>query len=528
MAEASTRPRPRPKPRPKPVAKTSDPAPAPAPATELEPSSSSFTTKPQQQQQARDDDDDAMFIRQPRKNAYEFIQKVNRDFDEQPKTVVISDSDEDVGTPHRRAKKRKANELVANGWQNSKNLKRLMSQELSDSGSDVELVQGTPTDAQRKRKREEQKQKVKSRSRSRSITPPPAIPQSRIDTLRNVVLETIGGRGHSPKQWEDEEHSVVLPKEPQRLRVEQNAHRASSQSRFSSPPAPVKEGATVTLTVKWKPHPLNQFGRENAWAYRVNRTDSFRDVFEEVAEEAAVLSENLVMTYRGNRFFPSVSPTTLHIYDEAEIVACEKRTWEYLRSSRHQGLQERAPPPPLPEPTSTPSSKPSSNNTSLSLPEDDTIEFNSSGDEIEILERSTRDDEDEDSDGDKNAGASAEPEPERASAAPEDTFTLTVRSGVTKQDIKLVVRPTATCGAIVKGFLKKAGLEAQYSAFIKGETQTQAPAPAATRGGRTRAAPAPVVHKIPQLSIDGDKVGNNEQIGDYDLEDGDMVEVVGL
>ncbi|KAJ8080331.1 hypothetical protein AAF712_015098 [Marasmius tenuissimus] len=528
MSEASTRPRPRPKPRPKPVAKTSDPA--PAPATEPEPSPSSSATKPQQQQ-VQDDDDDAMFIRQPRKNAYEFIQKVNRDFDEQPKTVVISDSDEDVGTPRRRAKKRKANELVANGWQNAKNLKRLMSQELSDSDSDVELVQNTPTDSQRKRKREEQKQKAKSRSRSRSITPPPAIPQSRIDTLRNVVREAIGGRGHSPKQWEDEEHSVVLPKDPERLRVEQNAHRGSSQSRFSSPPAPAKEGATVTLTVKWKPHPLNQFGRENTWAYRVNRTDSFRDVFEEVAEEAAVLSENLVMTYRGNRFFPSVSPTTLHIYDEAEIVACEKRTWEYLRSSRHQSLQERAPPPPPPETISTPSSKPSSNNTSLSIPEDDTIEFNSSGDEIEILERGNRDDEDDDSDGDKNAGASGEPEPEpeRASAAPEDTFTLTVRSGVTKQDIRLVVRPTATCGAIVKGFLKKAGLEAQYSAFINGETQTQAPAPAATRGGRKKAAPAPVVqHKIPQLSIDGDKVGNDEQIGDYDLEDGDMVEVVGM
>ncbi|KAL0576931.1 hypothetical protein V5O48_005038 [Marasmius crinis-equi] len=522
MSDASTRPRPRPKPRPKAVQKTpSDSAAATGGAS----TSSVPTAKPQ------DEDDDAMFIRQPRNNesAFEFVSKINRDLDK-PKTVETSDSDEDVGTPRRRqVKKRKGN---VNGWQNSRNLERFMSQEASDTGSDLELLEDTPKGAQRKRKRDdEKKQGSRSRSRSKSITPPPELTQDDIRKYRIHVRQTVAGsdgnaRANSPTRYEVEDDSADLTLDPDLQRIIQNAkarQQTKSQTRLSSPPPTAGEGPKVTLTVKWQPHPLNEHAVEKVWAYLVNRNSSFRDVFEEVAEEGQVLSENLVLSYRGHRFFPSVSPSTLHIYDQAEIVACDKRTWDFIRASRNNVIPERTSPPP---PTSAPSSKPPSKTTStvtpVSLPEHDVIEFNSSGDEIEIVP--TQHEEDEDASDDDNDNKVAEPEPERGSAVPEDAFSLNVRSGLNSKAITLVVRPTATCGAIVKGYLKKAGLADQYAAFMNGETA----APAAVKNTKRRGAAAPAPPKIPALSIDGDRVGNDEEIGNHDLEDGDMVEVVGL
>jgi hypothetical protein len=50
------------------------------------------------------------------------------------------------------------------------------------------------------------------------------------------------------------------------------------------------------------------------------QTDNFRDLFEATAEDANVLVPNLIMTYQGKRFFPSVTPQTLKIWtDNAEL-----------------------------------------------------------------------------------------------------------------------------------------------------------------------------------------------------------------
>lgn len=107
-----------------------------------------------------------------------------------------------------------------------------------------------------------------------------------------------------------------------------------------------------------------------------------------------------------------------------------------------------------------------------------------------------------------------EPEPEagEGSAAEEedDKFRLTLRSGKTK-DITVTVRPTTTCEAIIKAFLKKAGLADQYP--------NDAPA---AKKGRGKSAGGP------RLMVDGDKLEPSSVIGDADLEDGDLVEVVGL
>ena len=80
---------------------------------------------------------------------------------------------------------------------------------------------------------------------------------------------------------------------------------------------------------------------------------------------------------------------------------------------------------------------------------------------------------------------------------------LIFRSAVTTRDITLTVRPTATCGAIVKAFIKHAKLDVDV-----------------TSKGRRASGPS--------LVVDGERLEDGYQIGDADLEDGDLVEVVGL
>lgn len=84
-----------------------------------------------------------------------------------------------------------------------------------------------------------------------------------------------------------------------------------------------------------------------------------------------------------------------------------------------------------------------------------------------------------------------------------DIFKLVVRSGITK-DVTLKVRPTTTCGAIVKAFLKRAVIADQY---LEGRS---------IRGGGQR------------LMIDGERMDPETPISEADLEDGDQVEVDGL
>ena len=126
---------------------------------------------------------------------------------------------------------------------------------------------------------------------------------------------------------------------------------------------------------------------------------------------------------------------------------------------------------------------------------------------------------------DDPGGASFPPESQQSDAeseSDEDKFKLILRSALTtNKEISLVVRPTTKCGAIVKAFLKKAGLSGQYP-----EVFTGAPASVAKKCGRKGNVAA--AGKDPRLCLDGDKLDNASEIGDADLEDGDMIEVVGL
>jgi hypothetical protein len=105
-----------------------------------------------------------------------------------------------------------------------------------------------------------------------------------------------------------------------------------------------------------------------------------------------------------------------------------------------------------------------------------------------------------------NGSEDAASESDAQSAADDDgdVFKLVLRSAVTK-DVVLKVRPTTTCGAIVKAFLKRAGMADEY------------PAGKSPRGKRE-----------PQLMVDGEHMNPETPISEAELEDGDQVEVDGL
>lgn len=180
---------------------------------------------------------------------------------------------------------------------------------------------------------------------------------------------------------------------------------------------------------------------------------------------AQVICDNLRVSYENKRVFPSATPHSLKIWSEAELEACDVRTYEYLQDSRRQR--------------------------SLSVQPVDL------GDQLRSKARAPSPIPEESDD----TGA------ESAS----DTFRLTLRSGKTK-DIVLTVRPSTACGAIVKAFLKKSGLAEQY------------PEPTVEKRKGKKGKPA----EGPRLMLDGDKLDPASEIGAADLEDGDLVEVVGL
>ncbi|KAF5382500.1 hypothetical protein D9615_003048 [Tricholomella constricta] len=439
MAE-SNRPRPRPRPKPKPKVKA---APSVEEITSGPSSSTHRASSPLKEVQVVDNDE--MFMRN-RGRSTKVWEKLEQMTKETKVVYVDSDDDEDDATPKRRKAKRKA----PSPWRGNSALNRLLSVELEDDDDDdgIEFVGTSATP----RKTQDIARK-RPRTRSRSITPPPELPRHQLQHARALVQKTLNTnpRPVSPNHRDDNHSDDEIFSHPELARLARSVSRAPSHA---SSPAP--EGAgTVQLAVKWQPHPLNKAGQEDVWVFKMNRDDNFRDLFEAVAEEASILSDNLIISYNGKRIYSSVTPMALQLWGEADLVACDKTTYDYLRANPVAASHT-----------------------------------------LSAFDAATPD---PDSDADAPSPSQDAPAPDDAESDAEgDTFKLILRSTISAKDITLTVRPTTKCGAIVKAYLKKAGV---------------------AEGGKK---------KDPRLCVDGDRMGNDVEIGEADLEDGDLVEVVGL
>jgi len=231
----------------------------------------------------------------------------------------------------------------------------------------------------------------------------------------------------------------------------------------SSFPSGVGEGDSpheAIINVQWRYHPSERGQKTLKWTFPVNRSDNLRHIFKEVADAMKLLPDDIVLVLKGHKVYSSVSPAALGIWSEGEFDACLGETYELLKDSR------------------------------LGAPLTITAEDEENG------EGSS------DTDGIGDAA--------------EDTFKLTLRSVKTPKGIVLTVRPQTKCGAILKAYLRKAGLAKEYLEY---DTDTR---------GRKRGRRSVVIASGPQLVVDGDKLDNEVEIREADVEDGDIIEVAGL
>ncbi|KAJ3810104.1 hypothetical protein EV368DRAFT_81047 [Lentinula lateritia] len=506
MSQAATtvRPKPRPKPLPKATSSTVF-ATTSAPGT-------SYSANKITYDNVKDSDEMFMRNRGRGKDGWAKLRKISKETDQRKKkTVVVVDSDSDNSTPQPSNSKRKKeydSPLKRPRWQTDKKFARLLSQDISDGGTDSDDSitiedSGNANDGKLKRKRTE----GSKRGRSKSITPPPAIPQYQLDHAKEVIRNTLGGdRQSSPDVEDDPEEEDSFVYDPQLAKIAQNVKSQSELLGHTSSSAEPNGGNdTVNITVRWEPHPLNEHGKRGTWGFKLDRTDNFSELFESVAEEANVLADKLVMAYRGNRFFSSVTPQTLNIWSDAEFVACDLPTYEYKRKIAAEQLRSEAA---------------AKANKTTTDPPSNIIEIDSDEEDARIGPSSFMYNNDVD-----HSNASVALQTPVGDDQDEDKFKLVLRSALTSKDITLNVRSTTKCGAIVNAFLKKAGLMDKYPALSDGAADGSS---LQKKTKSRRSVAGSTINKVPKLSIDGDKVGNDIEIGDYDLEEGDMVEVVDL
>ncbi|KDR82499.1 hypothetical protein GALMADRAFT_237823 [Galerina marginata CBS 339.88] len=491
MAESTNRPRPRPRPRP--IARTpsnAEPSATPGASSSSSTSIPVLSSNPGKRRVIEVQDTDEMFMRN-KNRSYQTWQKLEQINKETTKQDKDASGDSDNAASPSKNRKHKKNKQEANhvpSWQKTKELTRMLSVDLSDD-SDIEFTGLSTPNSKLNGKRKRQ------RSRSRSITPPPALPLHQIQNAKNVVRQTLKAAVRAPSPTFDPDESTDTIIFQPELNAIAKGIKAQSHARSSLPPEATAEDHVI-LNVTWHPHPLKTGAQKQKWQYKIDRTDAFRDLFEATAEDAEIPSANLIMAYQGKRFFPSVTPQTLKIWAEtAELDAYEKTAYEYIHRN------------PIPTRHTASRAAGLSNSNAGGV-----IDVDSDGDN---------------GDSDLDRGAASPPaytqtqESDAESESEGEKFKLILRSGLTPKDITLTVRPTTKCGAIVKAFLKKAGLADKYPEVFADATSAPKKGGRKSKGGADSA-------KDPRLCIDGDKMENNTEIGDQDLEDGDMVEVVGL
>lgn len=356
---------------------------------------------------------------------------------------------------------------------------------------------------------------------------------------------TLGGdRQSSPDVEDDFEEEDSFVYDPQLAKIAQNV---KSQSKLlghtSSSAEPNGGNDTVNITVRWEPHPLNEHGKRDTWGFKLDRVYfvnhdmdemlikpciyrliTFPNCLSQLPKKLMCLRTNLSWLIEGivfsllSRLRPSTFGAMQNLVRLPEFrlfntrsclsVACDLPTYEYKRKVAAEQLRSEA--------------AAKANKTTTTDPPSNIIEIDSDEEDDKISPSSLMYNNDDDH---SNAGVALQTGPPAGDDQDEDKFKLVLRSALTSKDITLNVRSTTKCGAIVNAFLKKAGLMEKYPAL----SDSAADGSSLQKKTKSRRSVAgSTINKVPKLSIDGDKVGNDIEIGDYDLEEGDMVEVVDL
>ncbi|KAI9465518.1 hypothetical protein BJY52DRAFT_586407 [Lactarius psammicola] len=404
------------------------------------------------------DKGDELFIRNRNRTAKDW-QRLDRLAKEQASQSSERDvdaeelSDDTSGSPRkrRRARQREGSELPE--WTKHTNVTLL------GPDDDLEVFDVAPQEVDDSHPVTANGTNKRPRSRSRSLTPPPGLSMQQIMNVRKVISSTLQSspRADSPTNdfIDDSVDTIVLDEDLVSITREVRA-RVNRRGDVESGGGP----EIVTIKVRWLRNPLNSDGRADVRTFEMKRHDTFHALFEDIANAAGILTRSLILTHSGARVFASATPHSLKIWAEAQMDASDVTTFEHLREQRHE-LH-----PPV-----------AGSSTSWTPPPGGTEDGESESDVQSIAEED------------------------------DDIFKLVVRSGVTK-DVTLKVRPTTNCGAIVKAFLRRAGIADKYP---EGKSSRKKSAV----GG-------------PRLMIDGDQMDPNTPISETDLEDGDQVEVTGL
>lgn len=112
---------------------------------------------------------------------------------------------------------------------------------------------------------------------------------------------------------------------------QQVKHAYVNQERIGGP-------ETVAVKVRWRPHPRNPLGQEQCWTFNVRRVrlslfppwpfstnptpiqhETFRELFDGVADLAGVMANQLVISHDHRRVFASGTPHSLHLWAEGEM-----------------------------------------------------------------------------------------------------------------------------------------------------------------------------------------------------------------
>lgn len=425
-------------------------------------------------------DEDALFFKNRNRNpqAWQRLRKLAEETEtKKPRPVSDDESGPDTteATPKRRSKHKhgKGESDSMPAWTKSEDAIIELS---SDEEDEIlrRIEKASPTAKRAAREEGPKRATKKARSRSRSVTPPPALPSAAILQARETIRRMYGGAVRAPSPTAIGDDSVDTIELDPELAVIAKTAKIHVQRQVSSTPAvggaassrsptPVYAGGPeeVIIKVRWVYHPLDPEKKRIVYEYKMRRNDSFREMFDETADSAAVLVDHLIITYDGKRIFPSASPHGIGVWDEATLEGCDKATYDYINTHR------RATPAPG---------------------QDDV--------DADLEEQSARSEELSD-------GAFDDDD--------EDKMKLTFRSAVTKS-ITLTVRPTTKCSTILHEFLKRAGLSDKY------------PASPVKKGRKGKSA----AQAGPALMVDGERLSPDAEISVADLEDGDLVEVVGL